>query len=250
MGQALHKRQFCQSQRQWYAGRSESLAKIYASTGAPLVLQNGHSSLFPSIHRQTLPSIWRHAVPRLPVDPDTLIQLDQVATAILTQSPIDPPPIFSGNRTLLAKIPSHKSLYHAPPNVGLPVGSLSSQFFANVYLNELDQFIKHTLKVRAYLRYVDDFVMLADDPKTMLTYKNRIAEFLQERLQLKLHPHKTVIQRSNQGIDYLGSIIYPHYKLVRQRSVRALRKRINWFNQLIFGDNGKYSNFATGSWAI
>ena len=80
--------------------------------------------------------------------------LDQVATAILLQSPIDPPPQASGNRALLAQVSPHKSLFYAPHGTGLPIGNLTGQFFANVYFNALDQFIKHTRKVRACLREV------------------------------------------------------------------------------------------------
>lgn len=159
--------------------------------------------------------------------------LDAVATAILTQSPTQPPPRPSGQRHLLAQVPPHKSLFAAPPGVGLPIGSLTSQFFANVYLNELDQFVKHTLKARAYLRYVDDFCLLADDPATLLGWKAQIEAFLRERLHLTLHPHKVVLQRCTQGLDFLGQIVFPHHSLMRQRSVRALRKRIRYFWHLL-----------------
>lgn len=117
-------------------------------------------------------------------------------------------------------MPPHKSLYHAAPGKGLPIGSLTSQFFANVYLNELDQFIKHTLKVRGYLRYVNDFVLLADDPQTLLGWKADIENFLIDRLCIAVHPRKVVLQRCNQGIDFLGTI-FPDHRLARQRSVRS-----------------------------
>nr|WP_162050461.1 RNA-directed DNA polymerase [Fluviibacter phosphoraccumulans] len=134
---------------------------------------------------------------------------------------------------LLAQVPQHKSLYGAPPGVGLPIGSLTSQFFANVYLNELDQFVKHTLGVRAYLRYVDDFVLLADNPQILLIWKSKIEHFLHDLLRLELHPGKVKLQRCNQGIDFLGSIVFPDHRLVRQRSVRALRRRLAWFKWLV-----------------
>ena len=192
-------------------------------------------AFFPSIDRQILLALWRKQLPRLPHSALMRQQLDQVASAILLQSPIDPPPQASGNRSLLAQIPPNKSLYHAPPGVGLPIGSLTSQFFANVYLNELDQFIKHRLKVKAYLRYVDDFVLLADDSATLSRQRLAIEVFLREHLALALHPDKTVLQRCAQGIDFLGSIVYPGHKLIRQRSVRALRRRLAWFRWLVCG---------------
>jgi len=207
-------------------------------------------AFFPSIDRQILLGLWRKQLPRLPHSAPMRQRLDQVATAILLQSPVDPPPQASGNRRLLAQIPPHKSLYHAPPGVGLPIGSLTSQFFANVYLNELDQFIKHSLKVKAYVRYVDDFVLLADDSATLSRHRLAIEAFLRERLALALHPDKTVLQRCTQGIDFLGSIVYPGHKLVRQRSVRALRRRLAWFSQLVSGSNsGAVPQPPMGTWA-
>ncbi len=190
-------------------------------------------SFFPSIDRQVLLGLWRDALPRLAVAPTLRRQLDQVASAIILQSPLEPPPVRSGDLALLASIPPHKSLFGGGASVGLPIGSLTSQFFANVYLNELDQFVKHQLKVRAYLRYVDDFVLLADEPATLLAWKAQIEAFLAARLRLQLHPRKVVLQRCAQGIDFLGNVVYPHHRLVRQRTVRALRRRIAWFCHLL-----------------
>lgn len=211
-------------------------------------------AFFPSIHRTTLLGLWHKALLHLPFDAITLAQLDKVATAILMQNPLNPPPIMSGDRGLLAQVPRNKSLLHTSPGVGLPIGSLTSQFFANVYLNELDQFIKHKLHVRGYLRYVDDFVLLGQSITELQTYQAQIADFLQSRLQLQLHPHKIVLQRSNQGIHYLGTIIYPHYRLCRQRTVRALYRRLNSFFLLFQSahhpghDKAMYLNNINGSW--
>ena len=108
----------------------------------------------------------------------------------------------------------------------MPIGSLTSQFFANIYLNELDQYIKHSLKISGYVRYVDDFVLLADDAATLMHWKAQIEVFLAHHLRLELHPNKVVLQRCAQGVNFLGSIVFPHYSLIRQRSVRALRKRL------------------------
>jgi hypothetical protein len=192
-------------------------------------------AFFPTIHRATVLKLWQQALPKLPYPPTTRRLLDQVATAILTQNPMEPPPTPSGRRSLLAQIPSHKSLYHAQAGKGMPIGSLTSQFFANVYLNELDQFVKHTLKIRGYLRYVDDFILLADDPQTLLRWKTRIEQFLMQRLQLELHHHKTVLQRCHQGVDFLGTIVFPNHMLTRQLSVRALNRRLAWFQSLVSG---------------
>jgi len=190
-------------------------------------------AFFPSIDRRILLELWSTHFPKLHCPHALRDQIDGVARAILEQSPTDPAPVRSGNLALLSQIPAHKSWLLAPEHAGMPIGSLTSQFFANVYLNELDQFIKHTLKVPCYLRYVDDFILLADDPNTLLAWKHSIASFLQDRLRLSLHPAKVVLQRCAQGVDFLGYRVHPHYKFVRQRSVRALRRRIAWFCHLL-----------------
>ena len=83
-----------------------------------------------------------------------------------------------GRPDLLAKVPPHKSLFNAPSDTGLPIGNLSSQFFANVHLDALDQFCKHQLKARHYVRYVDDFVILHESPQHLNAVLNRIDAFL------------------------------------------------------------------------
>ncbi len=191
-------------------------------------------AFFPSIDRKITYQLWQAALPKLPYPIITKQRLNQVATAILQQNPNNPPAQPSGQRALLAQIPPHKSLFHTKAEKGMPIGSLSSQFFANVYMNELDQYIKHQLKINGYVRYVDDFVILGSDPQTLIIQKQKIETFLAQRLALEIHPNKIILQRCNQGTNFLGAIIYPHHRLTRQRSVRALRRRIAWFKWLIF----------------
>lgn len=117
---------------------------------------------------------------------------------------------------------------------GLPIGNLTSQLFANVYMNEFDQYVKHVLKVKHYARYTDDFVILSDNTEYLEKLIPHITSFLNERLALNLHPKKTVIRKFNQGIDFLGYTIFPHYKLVRaktrQRIFRKLRQKVSDYN--------------------
>src|SRR3989338_1286345 len=103
---------------------------------------------------------------------------------------------------------------------GMPLGNLTSQFFANIYLNELDEFIKHTLQAQYYIRYVDDFVILYHDRKILEEYLSSLALFLQERLSLALHPDKSKILRLEQGINLLGFRIFYHHKLIRKKNIR------------------------------
>jgi len=138
-----------------------------------------------------------------------------------------------GDKSLFNKIPLHKSLFHVPKNQGLPIGNLTSQFFANVYLNELDQFVKHSLKAKYYLRYVDDFLLLSQEKNQLKEWGNKIDIFLKERLLLELNHQKTVFQNIDKGIDWLGYIVKPNYILVRRRVVKNLKRKLFLFNQIL-----------------
>ena len=119
------------------------------------------------------------------LDKDEARALQSYCRALLTADPTAQVR-RQGSPGGFALIPPHKRLGALGPTVGLPVGNLTSQFFANVYLNELDQFVKHTLKARWYVRYVDDFVLLHADPAVLLDWRQRIVEFLAEHLRLRL----------------------------------------------------------------
>lgn len=110
--------------------------------------------------------------------------------------------------------------------IGLPLGNLTSQLFANIYLNELDQFVKHELKIEFYLRYTDDFVAVAEDRDTLGSLINPINKFLQTRLKTSLHPHKVEIRKLRQGVDFLGYIILPHHIVLRTKTKQRMFKRI------------------------
>ncbi len=125
-------------------------------------------------------------------------------------------------------VPPHKRLGQQPPGYGLPIGNLTSQFFANVYLNELDQFVKHTLKVRHYLRYVDDFVLLHQDPEQLRTWRRDIEAFLAERLHLDLKTPAEPVALTR-GVDFLGYIVRPRHRQVRRRVVTHVQARLAAF---------------------
>lgn len=128
-------------------------------------------------------------------------------------------------------IPDHKSLFKAPPRQGLPIGNLTSQFFANIYLNELDRFVKHKLKVRYYLRYVDDLAILSQSKTKLKIWRDEIDGFLREKLRLNLHPQKQVLQATDKGINFVGFVIKPGYTLMRRRIVRNLKEKLWKLNQ-------------------
>jgi hypothetical protein len=134
--------------------------------------------------------------------------------------------IAKGNKQLLLNIPSNKSLFGKDNLLGLPIGNLTSQFFANILLNELDQFVKHTLKAYYYLRYVDDFVILSQSAAELSALRARIEEFLTKQLRLCLHPKRRKLLPISNGIDFLGYIIRPGYILNRQRVINNLKTKL------------------------
>ena len=123
------------------------------------------------------------------------------------------------------------------PGKGMPIGNLTSQFFANVYLNELDWFVKHELKVKYYIRYVDDFVILHRDKKMLMKLKGEIDSFLKTGLKVELHPEKTRIIRLNDGITFLGFRIFQKHRLLKKSNSRRIWKRIKKFKEKY--DEGK-----------
>jgi retron-type reverse transcriptase len=133
---------------------------------------------------------------------------------------------LKGNKAILAKVPKHKSLWHSPADKGLPIGNLTSQFFSNVYLNELDQFVKHQLKCRHYTRYVDDLVILHSEPKYLSQIYESMNQFLGKELHLSFHPKKTQIQKLENGINFVGFIVKPYRKYIRRSSVGRLKDKI------------------------
>ena len=132
---------------------------------------------------------------------------------------------------------------------GMPLGNLTSQFFANVYLNELDQYIKHTLKVKYYIRYVDDFVILSSSKEELIILKEKINDFLQKQLKLTLHPDKSKITNINRGITFLGYRIFKYHKLLKKSNLQKFKIKLN--NQIeLFQNNlldfDQIYNFYTG----
>ncbi len=109
---------------------------------------------------------------------------------------------------------------------GLPIGNLTSQLFANVYMNEFDQFVKHKLKVINYARYTDDFVIVSTDRAYLENILDPIKDFLDKKLQLSLHPNKVSIRACHQGVDFLGYVALPYHRLVRARTKRRIFRKL------------------------
>ena len=132
-------------------------------------------------------------------------------------------------KKLWQMLPKYKSMFYAPQDVGLPIGNLTSQFFANVYMNHFDQHMTHQVKGRVlyWQRYVDDILLLSDNPAELRLLGPELGSFLQRDLNLKLNPKKTLLQPLSRGLDHLGYFIRPSYTLVRRRVVGNCRRKIN-----------------------
>jgi len=118
------------------------------------------------------------------------------------------------------------SFNSARKGVGLPLGNLTSQLLVNIYMNEFDQFVKHKLKVKYYVRYADDFVVLSLNRKYLENVLLEIKEFLQNELKLELHSNKVSIKTFSSGVDYLGWVHFPEHRVLRTITKRRMFKRI------------------------
>ena len=109
---------------------------------------------------------------------------------------------------------------------GLPLGNLTSQLLVNVYMNEFDQFVKHVLKAKYYVRYADDFIILSHDKKWLKNVLRHTAVFFEERLCLTLHPNKVSIRTFASGIDFLGWVHFPNHRVLRTATKRKMLREI------------------------
>lgn len=123
-------------------------------------------------------------------------------------------------------LPHDKSLFHLPQGLGLPIGNLTSQLFSNVYLNELDQWMKRDMQCRHYGRYVDDFFVVSADRSFLLGLVEKVHSFLTTRLGLKLQQGKTVICDVRQGVPFLGAYLKPGRRYVENKTLRHMKSKL------------------------
>lgn len=109
---------------------------------------------------------------------------------------------------------------------GIPLGNVTSQLFANVYMHQLDWFVKHGLRENYYVRYCDDFVIAHPDRQHLMNLLGPIQEFLKDELYLQLHPAKIAIRKWSQGIDFLGYVLKPHCTLLRTKTKSRMLNRV------------------------
>jgi len=155
---------------------------------------------FDSIDPEVLLSVLKKRI----ADPDTMWLLQQIVWS------------FTGGwKTLLDRL-------------GVPIGNLTSQLFANVYMNEFDQFAKQKLKIKHYARYTDDFVVISTDKKYLEGLIDPIQKFLNDKLKLSLHPKKVSIRSCGKGVDFLGYVILPHHRLMRGKTKHRIFRKLKY----------------------
>lgn len=194
---------------------ARSVTHNFATPG--FVLKMDVANFFVSINRQILDSLMTPYIP----EPWWLA----LNRTVLHRDPV-PDAQIAARPEMLRKVPAHKSLFNAPAHTGLAIGSLNSQFSANIILNVVDQHAKHAMKLRHYVRYVDDITVFGLDAKALALIPAQVDSVMQSHLKIKLHPNKTSINRIEHGFDALGYVIRPHARYLRRSTVR------NGFNKV------------------
>lgn len=123
-------------------------------------------------------------------------------------------------------IASFKSI---APGKGLPLGNLTSQLLVNVYMHEFDRYVKQELRIRHYIRYADDFVILSEDRNFLVDLLPKLETFLQNRLGLMLHPDKVSIETYASGVDFLGWVHFPHHRQIRTTAKRKIIRNMRGY---------------------
>jgi len=120
--------------------------------------------------------------------------------------------------------------FEVTEGVGMPIGNLTSQIFSNIYLNELDRFVKHKMKCKTYLRYGDDFVIFGRNKDELLRIKALTSDFIENELKLDLHPKNNLIVEAKHGLKFLGVILYPSGRRLSKRNQARIKDRVNLRN--------------------
>lgn len=134
---------------------------------------------------------------------------------------------FQSNKKLWRGLPSNKSLFTAQAGCGLPIGNLTSQLYGNLYLNDFDHFVKKDLQIKHYGRYVDDFYLMHQDKAMLIHAKNQIIHRLKEVERLEVHPNKVYLQKTDNGMSFLGIYILPHRRYIGKRIKHGLYKSLS-----------------------
>ncbi len=150
---------------------------------------------------------------------EEIVFFDAVEKCVVKGSPLD-----------WNDLPPSKSLFHSPKGCGLPIGNLTSQLFSNIYLNDFDHYVKRTLKMPYYGRYVDDFYIVHEDKEELKAAIGKIDEYLVRNLDLRIHPKKIYLQSYQKGVEFLGAVVKPYRTYVKNRT------KANFYASLSYWD--------------
>lgn len=137
---------------------------------------------------------------------------------------------FHWKRSDYMWLPTNKSLFYSAPNCGLPIWNLTSQLFSNIYLNDFDHYIKENLNIKYYGRYVDDFILIHEDKEYLKSLIPQIWKYLEDTVQLQLHPKKIYLQPVSHWVEFLWTKIYPYCMYRGKRTIRNFRKKLEETN--------------------
>jgi RNA-directed DNA polymerase len=174
------------------------------------ILQCDIKKFFPSVSWQVLLEIIKKTV----TDPKTFDLIKKIVTIHRA---------FCGKAI---KLDPDVAIVSTKDKRGLPIGNLTSQIFANVYLNELDHFVKESLREKWYGRYMDDFFVISESKDHLRAVREEVRSFLREKLDLSLHPQKVNIQNVNQGVSFVGYRIFFDHVLIRGKTLLRMQKRL------------------------
>jgi retron-type reverse transcriptase len=200
--------------------RAQTYARRY-----PYVLQCDIRQFFPSIDHQILQAVLAHRI----ADPGVLWLSDRILASGVDVLSEEYTMVYFPGDDLFAKLRPR----------GLPIGNLTSQFWANVYLNSFDHFVKRDLKCPAYLRYVDDFLLFATDKRQLQAWREAILGRL-AGLRLTLHENQAQVFPTRTGVPFLGFRVYPIHRRVKRRNVVHYRRRLR---RLIVRVRADWDNF-------
>lgn len=193
------------------------------------ILKMDIQSFFMSIDKTLLYKYLKEFVMARYNRPDKILILELIEKVIFN-NPEDNCHI-KGNRADWNGLPPSKSLFTTGKNKGLPIGNLTSQIFANFYLNFFDHYVKYDLGVEYYGRYVDDFVIVHEDKKFLIDIQEKLKSFAKAKLALNLHPKKVYLQHYSKGVKFIGAVVKPGREYIGNRTKGNLYAKIRYYNQ-------------------
>ena len=215
--------------------RCESFIKECSNgyTGSCYILQIDISGYFMSINRKILK---QKIIKMLAPYHDKQTGLDFDLIYYLLDEVLENDPTinckFKGHPSDWQGVPRNKSLFYTPKDCGLPIGNLTSQLFSNVYLHDFDLFVKDTLKMEYYGRYVDDAVFVHADKEVLKETLSKIRAFLREEFELDIHPNKVYLQHYSKGISFLGAYIKPGRTYIRNRTKKKFIHAVETWDRI------------------